>query len=182
MQQGSTATSARPGVGDGAGEIHPAPRRIVQTPSRKNRRRISTAYRITEADRLGDGGAAEISRNLKAIQTLRMLDAEERPATLRGENPRSSIRRLGRDAQVFGDGQPQGWRKNASNQMKSPMTSIVRPCHHAQRSLHIADRHRCDVSRLGTVRFCGRPRARTRDLGIRPLRGPDAGGHASAFD
>src|SRR6185295_17605835 len=40
------------------------------------------SYRITEADRLGDGGPKQkFQRNLLAIRTLRTLEAHSRPAT-----------------------------------------------------------------------------------------------------
>jgi hypothetical protein len=42
------------------------------------------SYRITEADRLGEGGPKQkFQKNIAAIETLRQLDAEERPARRR---------------------------------------------------------------------------------------------------
>src|SRR5688572_3203444 len=66
------------GVGDRPGEIHPAPaRRIVREEPPKN----LNSYRITEADRLGEGGPKQkFQQNLTAIRTLRNLEAESRPA------------------------------------------------------------------------------------------------------
>lgn len=69
-------------MGDGARETHPAPtRRIVRRHQDEPPRNLNS-YRISEADRLGDGGPKQkFQQNLKAIETLRALDAEERPAT-----------------------------------------------------------------------------------------------------
>src|SRR6266571_3135818 len=82
----NSATSPRRGLGDGEGEIHPAPaRRVLADRHRRHQEeppKNLSNYRITEADRLGEGGPKQkFQRNLKAIQTLRMLDAEERAAT-----------------------------------------------------------------------------------------------------
>jgi N12 class adenine-specific DNA methylase len=74
-------------VGDGAGEIHPAPARRDLTVGHRHRHHDESpknlnAYRITEADRLGEGGPKQkFQQNLKAIEVLRALDAEERQAT-----------------------------------------------------------------------------------------------------
>lgn len=69
-------------MGDGAGKIHPpAARRLARRHQEESPRNLN-GYRITEADRLGDGGPKQkFQQNLKAIETLRTLDAEERPAT-----------------------------------------------------------------------------------------------------
>jgi hypothetical protein len=69
-------------VGNGAGEIHPAPARRIAKRRQEEPPKNLNNYRLTEADRLGEGGPKQkFQQNLKAIQTLRMLDAEERPAT-----------------------------------------------------------------------------------------------------
>ena len=69
-------------MGDGAGEIHPAPARRVAKRHQEEPPRNLSSYRIAEADRLGEGGPKQkFQQNLKAIKTLRTLDAEERPAT-----------------------------------------------------------------------------------------------------
>jgi N12 class adenine-specific DNA methylase/SAM-dependent methyltransferase len=79
-------------VGNGAGEIHPAPSGRVladgHRAERKHRQKQEDPpknlnnYRIAEADRLGEGGPKQkFQRNIAAIETLRKLDAEERPAT-----------------------------------------------------------------------------------------------------
>jgi SAM-dependent methyltransferase len=73
-------------VGNGAGEIHPpAIRRVLADGHRRHHEeppRNLNAYRITEADRLGEGGPKlKFQKNLAAIETLRLLDAEERSAT-----------------------------------------------------------------------------------------------------
>jgi len=74
-------------VGDGAGEIHPAPAGRVLADGHRRRHQAEpprnlNSYRITEADRLGEGGPKQkFQQNLKAINTLRILDAETRTAT-----------------------------------------------------------------------------------------------------
>jgi N12 class adenine-specific DNA methylase len=74
-------------VGDRPGEIHPAPARRVLADGHRRRHQEESPrnlnnYRITEADRLGEGGPKQkFQQNLKAINTLRTLDAGERPAT-----------------------------------------------------------------------------------------------------
>ncbi len=73
-------------MGDGAGEIHPAPiRRVLADRHRRHQEESPknlNSYRITEADRLGEGGPKQkFQRNLTAIQTLRSLEAESRCAT-----------------------------------------------------------------------------------------------------
>src|SRR5437763_3752168 len=83
-------TGARPGLGDGAREIHPAPARVLadghhavghKRPPRDEPPRNLNSYRITDADRLGEGGPKQkFQQNLKAIRKLRALEREERPA------------------------------------------------------------------------------------------------------
>ena len=69
-------------MGNGAGEIHPAPIRRIARRHQDEPPRNLNSYRITEADRVGDGGPKQkFQQNLKAIDTLRALDADERPAT-----------------------------------------------------------------------------------------------------
>src|SRR5580658_1658979 len=80
------AAGADPGLGNGAGEIHPAPaRRVLADGHHRHQEeppKNLNAYRITESDRLGEGGPKQkFQQNLKAIKTLRTLEAEERPAT-----------------------------------------------------------------------------------------------------
>jgi N12 class adenine-specific DNA methylase/predicted O-methyltransferase YrrM len=70
-------------VGNGAGKLHPASSRVLadghqadDSPKNLN------SYRITDDDRLGEGGPKQkFSQNLKAIEILRALDAEDRPAS-----------------------------------------------------------------------------------------------------
>ena len=70
-------------MGNGAGKLHPASRRVLadghqadDSPKNLN------SYRITDDDRLGEGGPKQkFSQNLKAIEILRALDAENRPAS-----------------------------------------------------------------------------------------------------
>src|ERR1035437_8281434 len=105
------ATSARPGLGNGDGEIPPAPaRRIIHRHQEEPPKNLNN-YRITEANRLGDGGPKQnFQQNLKAIKTLRMLDAEERPAT--DEEKAALVKYVGWGAmpQVF-DVDSTDWRK-----------------------------------------------------------------------
>ena len=69
-------------MGNGEGEIHPAPARRIAKRHQEEPPQNLNNYRIREADRLGDGGPKQkFQQNLRAIKTLRMLDAEERPAS-----------------------------------------------------------------------------------------------------
>ena len=99
-------------MGNGAGEIHPAPaRRIAQHAHQEEPPKNLNAYRITEADRLGDGGPKlKFQKNIAAIETLRQLDAEERPAT--PEEKATLVKYVGWGAmpQVF-DVDNTDWRK-----------------------------------------------------------------------
>ncbi|MGA9450271.1 MAG: methyltransferase domain-containing protein, partial [Verrucomicrobiia bacterium] len=64
-------------MGNGAGKIHPASERRNEpvVPNQNN-------YRISDNDRLGAGGPKQkFGQNVRAIQTLRKLEAESRPAT-----------------------------------------------------------------------------------------------------
>src|SRR5208282_5597376 len=71
-----TTASPRSGLGNGAGEVHPAAARRV-TPIRPDPPKNLNSYRISEADRLGEGGPKQkFQRNLAAIQTLRRTEAE----------------------------------------------------------------------------------------------------------
>src|SRR6478736_2949966 len=83
-------TSSRPGLGAGAGEIHPAPARDLGVGHHADGHRRHQEeppknlnnYRLTEVDRLGDGGPKQkFQQNLAAIRTLRKLAAESRAAT-----------------------------------------------------------------------------------------------------
>ncbi len=69
-------------MGNGAGEIHPAPARRLARRHQEEPPRNLNSYRITESDRLGDGGPKQkFQQNLAAIRTLQKLEAESRPAT-----------------------------------------------------------------------------------------------------
>jgi N12 class adenine-specific DNA methylase len=69
-------------LGNGAGEIHPAPARRLARRHQEEPPRNLNSYRITESDRLGDGGPKQkFQQNLAAIRTLQKLEAESRPAT-----------------------------------------------------------------------------------------------------
>jgi hypothetical protein len=68
-------------VGDHSHEVHPAAARRVR-PSRPEPPKNLNSYRISKADRLGEGGPKQkFQQNLAAIQTLRRTEAESRPAT-----------------------------------------------------------------------------------------------------
>ncbi len=98
-------------MGNGAGEIHPAPARRIARRHQEEPPKNLNNYRITEADRLGDGGPKQkFQQNLKAIKTLRTLDAEERPAT--DEEKAALVKYVGWGAmpQVF-DVDSTDWRK-----------------------------------------------------------------------
>ena len=71
-------------MGDGAGEIHPAPAGRLSRPIRRAAPEVrnESNYRISDADRIGEGPPQQKFRqNIEAIQTLRKLEAESRPAT-----------------------------------------------------------------------------------------------------
>jgi N12 class adenine-specific DNA methylase/adenine-specific DNA methylase len=90
-------------VGDGAREIRSAPARRV-VPRREEPPKNLNNYRITEADRLGDGGPKQkFQHNLAAIRALRKLEAEERRAT--NDEKAALVRYVGWGAmpQVFDD-------------------------------------------------------------------------------
>jgi SAM-dependent methyltransferase len=98
-------------VGNGAGEIHPAPARRIARRHQEEPPKNLNSYRITEADRLGDGGPKlKFQKNIAAIETLRQLDAEERPAT--PEEKATLVKYVGWGAmpQVF-DVDNTDWRK-----------------------------------------------------------------------
>jgi N12 class adenine-specific DNA methylase len=63
-------------LGDRARALHPAAGRNGEPVVRNQ-----NAYRISDDDRLGEGGPKQkFSQNIRAIQTLRKLEAEKRPA------------------------------------------------------------------------------------------------------
>jgi hypothetical protein len=103
-------------VGNGAGEIHPPAARRDLAVGHHHRHHEEplknlNAYRITEADRLGDGGPKlKFQKNIAAIEMLRKLDAEERPAT--PEEKATLVKYVGWGAmpQVF-DVDNTDWRK-----------------------------------------------------------------------
>jgi len=98
-------------LGNGEGEIHPAPARRIAKRHQEEPPKNLNSYRITEADRLGEGGPKQkFQQNLKAIKTLRTLDAEERPPT--EEEKAALVRYVGWGAmpQVF-DMDSKDWRK-----------------------------------------------------------------------
>jgi N12 class adenine-specific DNA methylase/adenine-specific DNA methylase len=121
-------------MGDGAGEIHPAAvRRELTTglrfPRREEPPKNTNGYRITEADRLGDGGPKQkFQQNLAAIRTLRTLDAEERPAS--AQEKATLVRYVGWGAmpQVFDDFNRE-WRKEhelLTNELSSQEYELAR--------------------------------------------------------
>jgi hypothetical protein len=147
-------------LGNGEGKIRPAPaRRIAKRHQEESPKNLNN-YRLTEADRLGEGGPKQkFQQNLKAIQTLRMLDAEERPATEKEKAALVKYVGWGAMPQVF-DVDSTDWPRSKSSFLKfCPMKTPFRPRHHPERSLHRAHRHRRDVSRRRAVRFQRRSRA-----------------------
>jgi N12 class adenine-specific DNA methylase len=89
-------------LGNGAGEIHPAPARRLARRHQEEPPRNLNSYRITESDRLGEGGPKQkFQQNLTAIRTLQRLEAESRPAT--AEEKAKLVRYVGWGAmpQVF---------------------------------------------------------------------------------
>jgi N12 class adenine-specific DNA methylase len=98
-------------VGNGAGKVHPAPARRIAKRHQEEPPKNLNNFRITEADRLGEGGPKQkFQQNLKAIKILRTLDAEERPAT--NEERAALVKYVGWGAmpQVF-DVDSADWRK-----------------------------------------------------------------------
>jgi len=69
-------------LGNGEREIHPAPARRIAKRHQEEPPKNLNNYRLTEADRLGEGGPKQkFQQNLAAIRTLRKLESESRPAT-----------------------------------------------------------------------------------------------------
>ncbi len=98
-------------MGNGEGEIHSAPARRIAKRHQEEPPKNLNNHRITEADRLGEGGPKQkFQQNLKAIKILRTLDAEERPAT--NEEKSALVKYVGWGAmpQVF-DVDSTDWRK-----------------------------------------------------------------------
>jgi hypothetical protein len=98
-------------VGNGAGEIpSPAGRRIIHRHHEESPNNLN-AYRITEADRLGEGGPKlKFQKNIAAIETLRQFDAEERPATAKEKATLVKYVGWGAMPQMFDVDNPD-WRK-----------------------------------------------------------------------
>ena len=101
-------TGTRPGLGDGSGAIHPPATRVLaqrhQFPRQEEPPKNLNNYRITDADRIGDGGPKQkFQQNLAAIRTLRTIETEGRLAT--GEEKRNLVKYVGWGAmpQVFDD-------------------------------------------------------------------------------
>lgn len=71
-------------MGNGAGEIHPAPAGRLNRPIRRAAPEVRNEgnYRISDSDRIGEGPPRQKFRqNIDAIQTLRKVETESRPAT-----------------------------------------------------------------------------------------------------
>src|SRR5438445_6676209 len=74
------ATGPRPGLGDGEGTLHPAATRR-QRSARVEPLRNQANYRITDADRLGEGSLKQkYRRNVEVIRLLRQLERQNQPA------------------------------------------------------------------------------------------------------
>jgi N12 class adenine-specific DNA methylase/SAM-dependent methyltransferase len=98
-------------LGNGEGKIRPAPARRIAKRHQEEPPKNLNKYRLTEADRLGEGGPKQkFQQNLKAIKILRTLDAEDRPAT--DEEKAALVKYVGWGAmpQVF-DVDSRDWRK-----------------------------------------------------------------------
>jgi N12 class adenine-specific DNA methylase/SAM-dependent methyltransferase len=98
-------------LGNGEEEIRPAPARRITKRHQEEPPKNLNNHRITEADRLGEGGPKQkFQQNLKAIKILRTLDAEERPPT--SEEKAALVKYVGWGAmpQVF-DVDSTDWRK-----------------------------------------------------------------------
>ena len=70
-------------MGNGAGGIHPSATRVLANGHQADSEpKNLNCYRITDADRLGEGGLKQkFQQNIKAVEILRALDAENRPAS-----------------------------------------------------------------------------------------------------
>lgn len=108
-------------MGNGSGEIHLPPARDIEVPdesasqtppsSEPEPLRNQRNYRITDADRLGVGSLKQKCRdNLRAIELVKQLEADTRPAT--DQEKRTLIRYVGWGGlpQVF-DSLNEQWRK-----------------------------------------------------------------------
>jgi N12 class adenine-specific DNA methylase/SAM-dependent methyltransferase len=107
-------------LGDGTRELHSAPTGVLTTgqardshkrPHHQDPPKNLDSYRITDADKLGEGGPKQkFQSNLAAIQTLRTVTTEARPATT--EEKAVLVKYVGWGAmpQVFDVDAP-GWRK-----------------------------------------------------------------------
>ncbi|MBI3408736.1 MAG: DEAD/DEAH box helicase [Planctomycetes bacterium] len=93
-------------MGDGSRKIHPPPRRERLEPQRNE-----ANYRITASDRLGEGSLKQKFRqNIAAIQLLRAMEAQQRPATPDEKAILVKYSGWGGLPQVF-DGGNREWRK-----------------------------------------------------------------------
>lgn len=104
---GGAGGSGSPDGRTGGGRSDP-PASVAEVEAAKQDARPEN-YRITEADRVGQGGGAEkIRANIEAIRTLQQIEAEARPATI--EEKRILVRYVGWGAfaqDVFADHKPQ---------------------------------------------------------------------------
>ena len=159
------------------------PEDIARRPPAEEPPKNLNSYRITDADRLGEGGPKQkFQQNLKAIETLRTLDAEERPAT--PEEKASLVKYVGWGAmpQVF-DVDSTDWRKE-----QIQLSEILSDEEHRSARATTLNAHytaptviRAMYQRRRAVRFQGRARSGT-GLRHRPLRRPHARRHAPPFD
>ncbi len=87
-----SSTSPRPRLGNGSGELHPPSAGVPANGQSLNGHQHAASiektsgnpnfYHITDDDRLGEGGPKQkFSQNLRAIEIVRVLDAENRSAT-----------------------------------------------------------------------------------------------------
>ena len=114
-------------MGDGAGEIHPAPAGRLNRPIRRSAPEVrnESNYRISDSDRIGEGPPRQkLRQNIEAIQTLRKVEAEGRPAT--PEEKTALVRYVGWGAmpQVF---DPRNYEWRSARAEVEPLVQLVAP-------------------------------------------------------
>ncbi|HEV2455350.1 MAG TPA: methyltransferase domain-containing protein, partial [Verrucomicrobiae bacterium] len=103
------ATGQRPGLGNGAGTLHPAAAGEIIVGHQEGSPKNLNCYRITDNDCLGIGGPKQkFQQNLRAIQLVKKLQTESTPATQ--DEKAILVKYVGWGAmpQVFDD-RNQGW-------------------------------------------------------------------------
>lgn len=168
-------------MGAGPGKIRPAAARRIARRHQEEPPRNLNSYRITKADRLGEGWPEQkFQQNLKAIETFRALDAEERPATAEEKTVLVKYVGWGAMPQVFDDYNRE-WAKeratlqsNLAEEEYEHARSTTLNAHYT--SLTVIDAMYRAVERFGVKG--ARPRTGVR---YRPLHRHHAGGHAETI-